>query len=231
MDKGRTKKRFIFIILISLAITMSGVAVILMINNTPIRDSHIERYFAAKDKYLNGNLDMAIEILKTLSKQSPNLYQAKLLLAKSLFLSDQYKEADAVLRKLIRKHPAYLEAGLWLARVEMQMNNSEEASSIIRNLLSWNSDDPRLLGIMGNIEELKSNPAAAINYYRKAGLYEEELAKNRLSLARLYSRLGVYDKAKEELIQARELLESDSPLNTPLGALIDEINTILNEEE
>ncbi len=220
------KKQKLFVIFFSSsAIIAAVIATVLLLSNPKITNEHLAIYLEAKQAYTTGDLNRAISLTTKLSKDSPLLYQGKLLLSKSYFLTDQYKKADIALEKLLKKHPAYLEAGLWKARTELQLGQIDNASNRIEYLLSYNSDDPRLLGLMAGIEEQKGDMGRAIDFYKRASLYEEELAKNRLSLGKLYSRMGVYDKSYYELNQAKELLESDSPLYNSLNTIIKEVET------
>ncbi len=205
------------------AVIASLAAAVLLLTSPEITNEHMQKYMEAKNAYITGDLQKAISLTGDLSKKSPRLYQARLLLGKSYYLTDQYSEADDILGKLVKKHPAYLEAGLWKAKTEIQLDRLDDAADRIEFLLSYNSDDPRLLGLMANIEEMRGDFGRAIDFYIRSSLYEEELAKNRLSLGKLYSRLGVYDKSYSELIEAREMLEPDSPLYKPLNAIINEV--------
>lgn len=223
------KKQLLAVIFFTASIITAAAAVGILLTNPKITKEHLEIYLEAKRAYITGDLNTAVSLTTVLTKKSPLLYQGQLLLGKSLFLMDQYIEADRFLAKLLNKHPAYLEAGLWKARTEIQLNLIEDAHTRVENLLSYNSDDPRLLGLMGNIEEQKGNHGQAIDFYKRASLYEEELAKNRLSLGKLYSRLGVYDKSYYELLQAKELLEADSPLYKPLNIIMAEVNARINK--
>ncbi len=225
------KKQIAMIYFFSSSIIAVTIAVILLVSNPEIKEEHLAAYLVAKKAYSTGDLNRAIILATELSRQSPLLYQGQLLLGKSLYLTDQYIEADIVLSRLIKKHPAYLEAGLWKARTEIQLNQIDAANSRIEFLLSYNSDDPRLLCLMGGIKEQKGELGQAIDFYKRASLYEEELAKNRLSLGKLYSRMGVYDKSYIEMNQAKELLESDSPLYKPLNTIIEEIENRINKNK
>ncbi len=224
----KKQKKIAFITLSSSIIT-AVIATIILLSNPKISRDHLEAYLEAKKAYTIGDLDETITITTKLSKKSPLLYQGQLLLGKSLFFTDRYEEADLVLSRLVKKHPAYLEAGLWKARTEIQLNQIDNAYNRIEYLLSYNSDDPRLLGLMANIEEQKGELGRAIDFFKRASLYEEELAKNRLSLGKIYSRMGVYDKALDELTEAKELLDETSPLYTPLNAITEDIKNRMNK--
>lgn len=217
------RNKVIAIISLSGAILFGAAAIYIKFTNPPITDNHINKYLEAKNAYIKGDLDSSIKITSLLKRKSSNFFQAQLLLGKSLYLSDRYNEADKVFNKLTEKYPQYLEAGLWKARTEIQLDQFDTAYDRVKNLLTFNSDDPRLLGLMGSIEEQKGELGRAIDFYQRASLYEEELAKNRLSLGKLYFRMGVYDKSYAQLMETKELLEKDSPLYSSLEKIISEV--------
>ncbi|WP_028975357.1 tetratricopeptide repeat protein [Spirochaeta cellobiosiphila] len=224
-----SKKKWIFILAIS-SLVFIVLGTILLLSSPQVKQEDISHYFEAKKSYTIGDLSGSIKTLEVLNKKSPHFYQAKFLLGKCYYMTDQYEKSEKILTKLMKDNPSYLEAGVWLSRTYIQLNQIDEAQKEAENLLSYNSDDPRLLGLMGNILEKKGDLHKAIDYYQRATLYEEELAKNRLYLSQIYSRLGVYDKSLSELKKAKSLLENDSPLNKPIKVLQNKLTSVLESE-
>lgn len=116
-----------------------------------------------------------------------------------------------------------------MARTELQLGRVEEARGRLEELLSYNADDPRLLYNLGTIFEYMEDPKTALDYYNRAALYEEEMAKCRISLGKLYFRLRFDKKALDELDRALLLLP-DSLMVAPTRSIRNTVRERLTAE-
>ncbi len=183
----------------------------------------LKQYLQAEDFYVRGQVEAALAILSRVSKQHPEFSQARFMEAKSLYLLNRPREADAVLVDLVRRVPRYHEAQIWLARIEIQQGELDKAEKLLTELLSFDSQDGRLLYLMAQVKTDQGKLQDAITYLEKAGATEEELARVHIDLGRLYFRFGLEDRAHRELTRVLLLLPPSSPLQKPVTDLLTRI--------
>ncbi|MBI9108591.1 MAG: tetratricopeptide repeat protein [Spirochaetales bacterium] len=208
--------------LILLPLSAAASILIFIILNLPDEpdETEIELYFRAVSAYEAGNLELAVRLTETLSKGTPSFFQARLLLAKALFFSDRWDEAAGILSRLLDDFENYTEAEIWLMRTSIQQGDLQAAGFRGENMLSRAPGDPRVLGMLARIAETENDYQRAIEYYSRAILFEEELAVNRIELAKIYSSLLNHDEAFKHLEKSLVLLSDDSPLRPGIISLL-----------
>lgn len=186
----------------------------------PVPDAALKQYLQGEDFYVRGSVEAAHAVFARVAKAFPQFYQARFMEGKTLYLLGSSKDAERVLAELLRKEPRYHEAAVWLARVEVQQGETAAAEKLLSQLLSYDSQDARLLYLMGLVRSDQGNLQEAITYLQKAGATEEELAQVHIELGGLYYRFSLDDRAKTELMHALALLPAASPLRKSVADLL-----------
>ncbi len=183
----------------------------------------LKQYLAAEDFYVRGQVEAALAILSKVVGTHPQFSQARFMQAKCLYLLNRPREAETALTALVRDVPRYHEAQIWLARIQIQQGELIPAEKVLSELLSFDSQDARLLYLMAQVKTEQGKLQDAITYLEKAGATEEELARVHIDLGRLYYRFGLDDRAHEELTRVLLLLPPASPLQRPVTDLLSRI--------
>ncbi|MBN2049760.1 MAG: tetratricopeptide repeat protein [Spirochaetales bacterium] len=174
--------------------------------------TELDLYFRALKAYEEGNLSSAVYLAETLCNGNAGFFQARLLLARAYFFNDRYPEAEDQLRAVLKSEPACTDAHLWLLRTLVQEGRLEDAKNYGKGLLSLSSEDPRILGLLAGIARTQGDIQRALEYYKRALLFEEELALQRIELAKLYMQFFHPEEAAEHLKRSLVLLSPESPL-------------------
>lgn len=182
-------------------------------------EEEISAYVKAKDSYILGEYDKAIGIIDSGRFSYGSGHQAYLLMAKCEFFNRKPASAATILRKLLKVNPRYAEAELWLARSLLAQGLVDEAETETEHAMEWNPEDPRLLSLMGSIQETKKDYQKAFEYYTRSTGFAEETGKDEIALAELYWRFGQIDKALERVQLAKSLISPDSAMYSPLDKL------------
>ncbi len=186
-------------------------------------DTELSAYATAKERYLQGDYESAIQAIEGEHFTCRRGHQALLLEAKSEFFRGHPERAEPILRALLRKYPRYTEAELWHARTLLAEGKTDEAESAIERAMRWNPDDPRLLALMASLQKTKKDYPKAFEYSIRAADYADETGKTELLLAELYWRFGQNEKAAGRIGLARAMLSEKSVLARPLKELEDRI--------
>lgn len=184
-----------------------------------LNDAEIDAYAQAKRHYLQGDYERAIGVIEEDRFTYERGHQALLLKAKAEFLLGRSELAEPILLRLVKTHPGYPEATLWLARTLLAEGKTDEAESTIVRAMRWDPDDPRLLAIMADVQELKKDYPRAFEYRLRAVDFADETGKEELELAELYWRFAQNDKALERIARARAMISEKSALAKPLAEL------------
>lgn len=174
-------------------------------------DDSLEKYLNAREEYISGNFSSAEELLLEIAENQSLKPQVSFLLAKTLFMQGQPAESQAILEELLKNFPEHADARVWLARSQFANENVESALETLEKALLWCGEDPRVLSLMGSCHEVLGNTDKALDYYRKAALFEEEMVKIYLSLANLYGRNRLMDVKKTYLMKADAIVSDGSP--------------------
>lgn len=211
-------KRTLFVCITASLLAFSGCG-----NDAVIPDQTLQIYGKAKEKYAEGSLREAEEVLRALAAEAPDFLQGKFMLAKTVFFREKTEAARSLLQTLLEKKPSYREAELFLIRILILEEKYEEAAFRTDLLLSLDSQDPRLLHFRGMIYEQTGGLAKAMEYYRKAALSYEGHARIFLDLGRIYYIFDMPDSAMVHLKKCSLLLENSSPARESVDRLIEEI--------
>jgi len=215
------RQRRFALILLPLSAAVSAVFFIILSNPGPPDETELELYFRAVNAYEEGKLDLVISLTDILAEKNPTFHQARLLQAKALFFSERWEDAAVSLQALMKDIENYNEAGIWLMRVRIQQGDLKAAALQGENMLSKAPEDPRILGLLARIAFIENDYQKSIEYYNRAILFEEDLAINRIELAKIYSALLNTEEAVRHLKKSLVLLPDDSPLRSGITLLIE----------
>jgi tetratricopeptide (TPR) repeat protein len=188
-------------------------------------DEAVKEYMRGEDFYLRGQVEAAEAIFHRLAGRYHSFFQAHFMDAKSLYLLHREAEAEAELTSLVRDYPEYHEAEIWLVRIQVERRELDAAQVRLARLLSFDSQDPRLLYLMSEVRNDQGKLQESITYLNKAAAYEEEMARVHLDLGRLYYRFGLDGKAVGELNRVLILLPAESPLRAPVKELLTRVQS------
>ena len=209
------------LIVLTLISGLCSVGIYIALNRpSPPDETELDLYFRAFRAYENGNFPLCISLTDTLQKGNPSFFQAGLLKAKAEFFSDNFEASGRTLENLLKRNTNYYEAEIWILRCYLQLGETEKAYIKAEELHSRSPEDPRILNILGRIAAAEKNYQEAIEFFNRAALFEEELAVNRIELAKLYSELLNTELAAANFKQADNLLAPDSPIKSAVSELI-----------
>ena len=222
--------KILFVLIPAAIILSAGIYWYLGLPDEPDK-TEIELYLHARLAYERGDLAGAISLLKHVGAGNSRFFQARLLLAKAYFFTGQYREAEKQLCTILKKQPACMDAQIWLLRIMILEENMEEAEEYGETLLSYSQQDPRVLGLLARIAYSAGDIQKSLEYYNRAILFEEELAINRIEVAKIYVQLFNPQKAAVHLRRAAGLLSAESPLRSAVNQLLKQCNEISSTEE
>jgi tetratricopeptide (TPR) repeat protein len=214
MKSVKSLARIWIVLLSCLCLSFSSCA-----RSSSLNDAEIDAYARAKRHYLQGDYERAIGVIEEERFTYERGHQALLLKAKAEFLLGRSELAEPILLRLVKIHPGYPEATLWLARTLLAEGKIDEAESTVIRAMRWDPDDPRLLAIMADVQELKKDYPKAFEYRLRAVDFADETGKEELELAELYWRFAQNDKALERIARARAMISGKSALAKPLAEL------------
>ncbi len=212
----------IFLYLLPIPIGLS-VVIFLYLNRPAEPDrTEIDLYLRAVNAYHNADFELCLSISSALIEGNSSFHQAGLLKAKAEYFSGNYAAAAQTLEEVQKKKENYYEAELWLIRSLIQIDELDKAVALGEDLLSRAPEDPRILGALASAALILNDFRAAIEYRKRASLFEEELALNRIELAKIYSGILNPETALQQLKRALELLSPHSPLRRAVTELIEQ---------
>ena len=190
----------------------------------------VQDYLAAKKLYTTGDLQKAEVKLQRLTVDSPYFYQGRFLLAKTYYYQKKTAMASEVLQRLLQDEPAHRDAELLYIRLLLGQDKIREAESRIDNLLSYDSEDPRLLYLKALTSQSREKTADTLHYLKQASLFAEEFARVYVDLGRIYY---IYDRrrdAEKHISTALHLLPENSFMYRPVSELLKKIQGGKNEK-
>ncbi len=182
-------------------------------------EDELSTYVKAKESYLAGDYAKSVKLVDSARFTYGTGHQAFLLKAKCEFFGQNPERAEAILKKILKAHPRYAEAEIWLVRAILAQGRLDEAETAIERAMEWNPEDPRLLSLMGSVQQAKKEYRKAFEYYTRSTGFAEETGKDEIALAELYWRFGQSDKALERIRRARNLVAPESAVFRPLEKL------------
>lgn len=169
-----------------------------------------------------GKSEAALEVLRQLAKDHPEMDDVHIALGDALRREERYGEAAEAYSVVIDRHqpptralwPLYFTRGTSYERLE----EWEKSEADLRQALELEPDQPQVLNYLGySFLELKTNLDEAMEMIRKAAEMRPQDGYITDSLAWGLYRLGRYEEAVEPMERAAELMPVDPIINDHLG--------------
>lgn len=177
-------------------------------DNTNIDNINIQKYLQAKKLFNEALYNQSLLKLQEIEKIDTLKNNVNFLQGKNYFFLSLYDKA--LVKFLLNTNSN--ESFIWQARTYFQKENYEKAISILNYLLEKDETDPRVYALAADVYNAKGNTDTAILLYKKALLYENDLAKARFEYARLLYKYKQFDTAILELKNNSIILEAENPM-------------------
>ena len=161
----------------------------------------------AKDLYLQGDSQGALEKLEILESQNPGYLSPFNLDGRISLFTGQYERAEKKLAHVLKRNPLEFDAIRWMANLYLLTNRYEEAEKLVSIALENYPEEPRLLLLQAASYKAQGKIKEAVVTYHRAYLFEVELAYAHYEMAQLYSQFGLEKEYKEQLERASALSE------------------------
>ncbi len=196
--------------------------------NISEENENIANYIQAKNMYIQGDMDNALSIFLNIQENDPNFVNNSFMIGRIYFSKEDYENAETAFTNLLEINPYHIDSRKYLARIYFNQYKLSEAEEQINLSLEISSEDPDLILILADIKKRQEDFASAIEYYKKASVFETNFAVARVELAEIYRGVGLYDKTKIELERALNILDKDSIYYNPVSAILE---GLINETE
>ena len=166
-----------------------------------------QSYFIAKDLYLQGDTQGALEKLESIENQNPYFLLPFILDGRISLFTGQYERAEEKLAHVLKSKPLDFDSLRWMAHLYIITRRWEEAEELISIALENYPEEPRLLLLLASSYKAQGKVKEAVVTYHRAYLFEVELAYAHYELAQLYSQFGLETEYKEQMERASALSE------------------------
>ena len=161
----------------------------------------------AKDLYLQGDTQGALEKLEFLEDQNPSYLLPFNLDGRISLFTGQYERAEERLAHVLKRNPLEFDAIRWMANLYLLTRRYEEAEQLVSIALENYPEEPRLLLLLAASYKAQGKVKEDVVTYHRAYLFEVELAYAHYEMAQLYSQFGLEKEYKEQLERASALSE------------------------
>lgn len=161
----------------------------------------------AKDLYLQGDTQGALEKLEFLEDQNPSYLLPFNLDGRISLFTGQYERAEERLAHVLKRNPLEFDAIRWMANLYLLTRRYDEAEQLVSIALENYPEEPRLLLLLAASYKAQGKVKEAVVAYHRAYLFEVELAYAHYEMAQLYSQFGLEKEYKEQLERASALSE------------------------
>ena len=166
-----------------------------------------QAFSIAKDLYLQGDSQGALEKLETLEKQNQSFLLPFTLDGRISLFMGQYERAEEKLTHVLKRSPLDFDSLRWMAHLYIITERWEDAEKLLSIALESYPEEPRLLLLLAASYKAQGKIKEAVVTYHRAYLFEVELAYAHYELAQLYSKFGLEQKYKEQMERASLLSE------------------------
>jgi len=167
--------------------------------------------FVAENKFADATRD-----LTQIGALQPNNPLPYVKLAKIAAMSNQPTQSVALLRQAISKGPKLMDSRLVLAKYQMGLKQYADAEATLKGALQVSSNDPEVLALLGTVQQLKGQNAAAASTnktftekYQQSGDAQFVLANTLLDSGDKRGAIAAFTRATE---LSPDVLEYRMPL-------------------
>ena len=166
-----------------------------------------QSYSTAKDLYLQGDTQGALEKLESLENQNPSFLLPFILDGRISLFTGQCERAEEKLTHVLRRKPLDFDSLRWMAHLYIITSRWEEAEKLVTIALENYPEEPRLLLLLAASYKAQGKVKEAVVAYHRAYLFEVELAYAHYEMAQLYSQFGLETEYKKQMERASALSE------------------------
>ncbi|MEM6375786.1 MAG: tetratricopeptide repeat protein [Pseudomonadota bacterium] len=170
------------------------------------------KLFLVRAQVATGNIEEALELVRGLQAENPDVNGLRLLLANLEGSTGNTEKAESIYREMIEAEPGQDQIWLELSRLKTRMQDPEGARQMIDDGLDANPTSPALLWAKASVLEVEGDVDGAIEIYE--GLYERD-SSSVIVANNLASLLATYKNDEASLDRAwtiaRRLRDSELP--------------------
>lgn len=164
----------------------------------------------AREMGLQGKVDEAVEIIKGIIADDPDIIDAYFSLGNIYFKQGDYKEAIDSFQEALERRPDDSFTIINIANAYRRMGKSDEAEKFILEQLEHGISDSQLYFILGGIKVIQKKDDEAIEYYKECLAINPSSASSHNALAALYL-------SKDDLLNAEKHVNSVLELHPQLS--------------
>ncbi|MBW2283832.1 MAG: tetratricopeptide repeat protein, partial [Deltaproteobacteria bacterium] len=180
----------------------------------------IESLTLLADLYmLTDKDDLAIEAYREIIAAQPGNTRIRLLIITNLIRREAYREALRQLDTVIDQNPKLVIAFYYRGRINLEIRNYEAAEAAYLKALKLNPGLEPALFDLGTLYQMTQREMDAIDIYKKLVLLNPQNLTVRERMVDLYIKLGLKEKAEQEMNAIKERAEPGDPERQALGLL------------
>jgi tetratricopeptide (TPR) repeat protein len=166
-----------------------------------IRDLFIK----GKTAYLNKKFDEAESYFKKILSKDKNNHNARLMLGKTYFYKKEIKAALDEFSSIIDDDPDNIGALFWMAKSLLyvkdgkESDNEKKAKSSLIKLVEIDSSHVAARSLLALLCEKEGNYKEALYHYEQIIEEERQIVDSRTNLGILYKKIGLKQKAVEQI--------------------------------
>ncbi|MBI3396694.1 MAG: tetratricopeptide repeat protein [Spirochaetia bacterium] len=206
--------------LVTFRITFSCAALLLAADcaRTDFNEEELKRFEAAQGLFRDHKFEDASAAAKALWESRPGNVEAGVLYAKSRFYVRDFPGAESILRTSLKKDESNPYLLMWLGRTLLaQGGRCAEASQIFQSILKRDPENYMAHYHMGICLEEDRKLKLALGSYTQALAVEYEVSKVHVHMARMFSALGMHDRAEKHAARVRTLAVNESDVAAVQG--------------
>ena len=194
------------------------------------KEKALELYLKGKEKFDKKELDNASLYFSRAIDTDSSLLNAILMLAKIDFYQKKFNKALNHISHILDKDPDHCGALYWNARIltlsgakKDADKKQKEAISCLTKVLEIDAYHIRARLLLALLYEKDKNFKNAIYHYKVLINEQETIINARANIGILYKKLGLKDKAKQELHIAREIAKISNLPEDKIEIILKEI--------
>ncbi len=178
------------------------------------------KYKTAKNLYVKGEMEESVSVLSEIEKTDPDFLPALFLSGRIHYFMNKSETAEIKWKEVLKRNRNHIQAGKWLIKLYISENRINEAEVLLFRMFKLSSEDPELMILAGKLNKNRKKYLEAIEYYKKAFLFEDKLIDAHLDTAEIYSLFGLKEKSLIQLEKAAEIGGKGHELYKPVKSLI-----------
>lgn len=142
-----------------------------------------------------GQNEKVLALLEDTASRSANNPHIQAAFGRAALREKRYDKARGAFEKALSIHPNYEQAAIGLARLQWEMGISSQAIKTLESIIQASPENALAWIYLARIWEKEENWPKAIDAYKKAYVADDASLELRLSLGRIYQKLGNFNDA------------------------------------